>query len=1399
MAPQKGARAAGSSLLVALALLWVRGGWLHAWWGNAIGWFSHSPPHFHILYQHLHTSVVTTCTLPVYTESAIQKACQGEGSCTLSLRRKTLNNLIWEKKKKSVCVESARAARSSAAAATAATAAAALTPPTMDSFDLALLQEWDLESLWGEDILNQRNDSLVVEFQSSASRCRSVYEPDRNVLRRKERERRNQEAQQDDGAFNSSYSLFSEPYKTNKGDELSNRLQNTLGNYDEMKDFLTDRSNQSHLVGVPKPGVPQAPVTKIDEHFVADSRAQTQPASVCSTTSSTPAAVPGQQSKRGAMGWQKAGHPPSDGQQRATQQGTLRTLLGDGVGRQQPRTKQVCNVEVGLQTQDRPPAMGAKHSGNGHCVQNFPPSLASKPSLVQQKPTAYVRPMDGQDQAPDESPKLKSSAETGVHCLYRGVPATKSESARAKAKLSKFSIPKQGEESRSGETNSCVEEIIREMTWPPALAAIQPPGKVEPSKFPFPNKDSQLASSGHNNPKKGDAEPESPDNGTSNTSSLGWLSPFTDKGNDALRGMLEDDLKLSSDEEENEQAAQRTALHALSDSAGLQPADCRASAPSSKGSSSGSSSSGSSSSSDSESSSGSDSETESSSSESEGSKPPHYSSPEAEPASSNKWQLDKWLNKVNHHKPPVLIQNESHHGPESSQYYTPVKEDTQDCGKLPDVCPPGLRDKDIKGACKEEQRPRTANKAPGSKGVKQKSPPAAVAVAVTAAAAPPPAVPGAPAESAPAPARRSAGKKPTRRTERTSAGDSGHRPEEPVAAEALGASTGVPPEPPKPRPCGNSRTNHRKELRSAVTCEKRRTRGLSRIVPKSKEFIETESSSSSSSSDSDLESEQEDYPLSKAVAAAAAAAAASGNDPRLKEAPSSISGGGPRAPVGSINARTTSDIAKELEEQFYTLVPFGRNELLSPLKDSDEVRSLWVKIDLTLLSRIPEHLPQEPGVLSAPAAKDSESAPPSHASEAPVEKTLPKSKRKRKCDNEDDYREIKKAPGERESASRLSASANSTLSANHCSMNINSLAIPINKNEKVLRSPISPLSDASKHKFSGEDLTSSSRSNSNGLFTSTSSSKKHKAESQLQSHAADLTKAAHNNSENILHKSRPQTEPWSPGSNGHRDCKRQKLIFDDMPRSADYFMQEAKRMKHKADAMVEKFGKALNYAEAALSFIECGNAMEQGPMESKSPYTMYSETVELIRYAMRLKTHSGPNATPEDKQLAALCYRCLALLYWRMFRLKRDHAVKYSKALIDYFKNSSKAAQAPSPWGASGKSTGTPSPMSPNPSPTGSVGSQGSLSNSNALSPSTIVSIPQRIHQMAANHVSITNSILHSYDYWEMADNLAKENREFFHDLDLLMGPVTLHSSMEHLVQYSQQGLHWLRNSAHLA
>lgn len=764
----------------------------------------------------------------------------------------------------------------------------------MDSFDLALLQEWDLDSL-----------------------C--VYEPDRNVLRRKEWERRNQEAQQEDGTFNTSYSLFSEPYKTNKGDELSNRIQNTLGNYDEMKDLLTDRSNQSHLVGVPKPGVPQTPLPKPDELLIADSRPPPPPS--IANTSSAPAALPAQQSKSTTMGWQKAGHNgASEGQQRASkhghrsleshkgdfklanqkssleklkryassptsssssnaaQQSSLRATLGDSVNRVQQPAKLNCGSEGGAQVQERP----SKHS-SGHCVQNFPPSLASKPSLVQQKPTAYVRPMDGQDQAPDESPKLKLLTETTK--LYRGVPSNKPDSARTKSKITKFNIPKQEEDSGTGD-NSCIEEILREMThsWPPPLSAIHTPGKAEQSKFPFPNKESQQGSTGHSNTRKSDVEPKSPEKGATHTS------------------MLEDDLKLSSDEEENDQqAAQRSALRVLSDSLVGPQSSTRAPGLSSKGSSSSSSS-------ESESSSESDSESESSSSESDGSKPSHYSSPEPEPPSSNKWQLDKWLNKVTPHKAPILTHHDAS-ALEAHPYYGHVKAERQEDEKTPAPGPAEHRGVESRTATAstaatvgDGPRPRTANKAPGSKGGRQKSPPAADG----------------------GPPRRAAGKKAPRRAERTSVGDGSHcrGAEEPAGSHGFLESAGS--EAPRARPGASvggagCRAGHRREPRSAAAGEKRRARGPSKTAPKSKEFIETESSSSSSSSESGSESEREERPLPKAQAAAA------GAEPHAKDlgtgAASKAHGG--CSAFGSINARTNSEIAKELEEQFYTLVPFG--------------------------------------------------------------------------------------------------------------------------------------------------------------------------------------------------------------------------------------------------------------------------------------------------------------------------------------------------------------------------------------------------------------------------------------------------------------------------------------------
>lgn len=50
------------------------------------------------------------------------------------------------------------------------------------------------------------------------------------------------------------------------------------------------------------------------------------------------------------------------------------------------------------------PTPGLTTPTSGLTTPTFPPG---KPIAVQQKPTAYVRPMDGQDQAPSDSPQLK--------------------------------------------------------------------------------------------------------------------------------------------------------------------------------------------------------------------------------------------------------------------------------------------------------------------------------------------------------------------------------------------------------------------------------------------------------------------------------------------------------------------------------------------------------------------------------------------------------------------------------------------------------------------------------------------------------------------------------------------------------------------------------------------------------------------------------------------------------------------------------------------------------------------------------------------------------------------------------------------------------------------------------
>lgn len=105
------------------------------------------------------------------------------------------------------------------------------------------------------------------------------YEQDRSALKKREWERRNQEVQQEEDLFSSGFDLFGEPYKTNKGDALANRVQNTLGSYDEMKDLLSNHSSQNHLVGIPKNSAPQTPISKSEASFYPEQKKSNDPIS----------------------------------------------------------------------------------------------------------------------------------------------------------------------------------------------------------------------------------------------------------------------------------------------------------------------------------------------------------------------------------------------------------------------------------------------------------------------------------------------------------------------------------------------------------------------------------------------------------------------------------------------------------------------------------------------------------------------------------------------------------------------------------------------------------------------------------------------------------------------------------------------------------------------------------------------------------------------------------------------------------------------------------------------------------------------------------------------------------------------------------------------------------------
>ncbi|XP_055980243.1 AF4/FMR2 family member 4 isoform X2 [Sorex fumeus] len=1130
---------------------------------------------------------------------------------------------------------------------------------------------------------------------------------ERNVLRMKERERRNQEIQQGEDAFPPSSPLFAEPYKvTSKEDKLSSRIQSMLGNYDEMKDFIGDRSIPK-LVAIPKPTVPPTTDEKSNPNFFdqrhgsshqsskwtpvgpAPSTSQSQKrssglqsghssqrtsaSSSGGTNSSSQRHDRDSYSSSGSSSRKKGQHGSEHSKSRSSSPGKPQAVSSlssshsrshgnDHHSKEHQRSKSPRDPDANWDSPSRVPFSSGQHSN-----QSFPPSLMSKSGSMLQKPTAYVRPMDGQESM---EPKLSSehySSQPHGNSMTELKPSSK-------AHLTKLKIPSQPLDASASGDVSCVDEILKE---------------------------TQQSSFG-----PGEQKRYNPSSKTSN----GHQS----------KSMLKDDLKLSSSEDsDGEQDCDKTMPRSTPGSNSEPSHHNSEGADNSRDDSS--------SHSGSESSSGSDSESESSSSDSEANEPSQSASPEPEPPPTNKWQLDNWLNKVNPHKVSPASSVDSNIP--SSQGYKKEGREQSTGNSYTDPGGPKETSSTTPG-----RDSKTVQKGSESGRGRQKSP----------------------AQSDSTTQRRTVGKKQPKKTEKATV-------EEPRGGLKIESETPIdmtasmPSSRHKAATKGSRKPNIKKESKSSPrpSTEKKKYKSTSKSSQKSREIIETDTSSSESD-------ESESLPPSSQT-------------PKYLES----------------NRTPVKPSSVEEEDSFFRqrmFSPMEEKELLSPLSEPDDRYPLIVKIDLNLLTRIPG----KPYKETEPPKGEKKNVPEKHTREVQKqasEKVSNKGKRKHK--NDDDNRVIE---------SKKPKTEDKNLAGHKSSSNRESSKQSVAKEKDLLPSPAAPVpSKDSKTEHSSRKRTisqssslksssnNSNKENSSSSKSSSSASKQKKTEGKTSSSSKEAKEKTSNSSSNC-----PSSTPTSEASKPRRT----KLAFDDRNYSADHYLQEAKKLKHNADALSDRFEKAVYYLDAVVSFIECGNALEKNAQESKSPFPMYSETADLIKYTMKLKSYLAPDATAADKRLTVLCLRCQSLLYLRLFKLKKENALRYSKTLTEHLKNSYNNSQAPSP-GLGSKAVGMPSPVSPKLSP-GNSGNYSSGASSASASGSS-VTIPQRIHHMAASYVQVTSNFLYAIEIWDQAEQLSKEQKEFFAELDKVMGPLIFNASiMTDLIRYTRQGLHWLRQDAKL-
>ncbi|KAL3041825.1 hypothetical protein OYC64_019909 [Pagothenia borchgrevinki] len=1169
----------------------------------------------------------------------------------------------------------------------------------------------------------------------------SIYNEERNRLRLRAREQRNQETSPAKEPNPENVPLFREPYKTNKGDTLSNRIQRMLGSFEDVNNpcplaieplpiptYVTFSQSDQAQPNTDKPAkppflnqvhtsIPSQKAPSCNGYSSQPMRTSTAPSPPnqhghSSTFSNrslnhSPLGLSAKQQKKSEahsglrecvslpqeMSYQSpdAKRPPfphsidHDNYDTDTRD-TFDRLQVQGSTDHHPESDSAMDVSTfDLKQSPKDSSLPQANKGNALPSQTFPSLLSSKPPSVvmTQKPTAYVRPMDGQDHVVSDSPRLKLSPEP-----YVPLPEIINKSALGKTKLLPPFL-----ETRADEVQ-CVEEILREMThsWPPLLTAIHSPSSVEPSKSPFPAKEAASLSSCpvQKNYKSPPANPSQ--------------------------------------------------LIQQSSSSSLEAAHSRGVEPAS--------------SSDSECSSRSESESESTIEEPP--PPPVSISVKTEPeplaVTHGDWQLGNWIQSRSSQQNSSAEGQSCSHPYESPAHKRPPPTQSSQHPLSAEVVDPYRESKPSSSNQKEltqhhsESPQDNYNHHSG-----HKSPSAGLNISRTLLCN-------------------------THSSKPVTAGCPDHT-----------------------KATINVKCEEVVDTRNKDPCFTDRPKVKTKVghSKKSKNNSETKRDCKRTSKHTSLDKRKTGSDPEVTVVLCVHCPSCGVRYPNPCSCPT-------QSPAKADQLTPAPPLRVSCSKPMLeTLCPKGSKVLhktskrhsektghtiKSSLEPQKPFSSLLVKIDLSLLSRVPwtcnihQELPNN--------AKRSALVIEQHAGGGDASTPHKVIKSSKKSISQNIEVDNSTHPRKKQKLENKNTSSTSHASVKlECSSNSKADG---ERKKKVEKKPV-PMQQPLTPKDPAKDPAKVPKVNKRSSGKPQESSKEAAKSKDSQKHKKSGGKHAE---QPHFEKQKPQkSTPAVPSSSQTPRgalSKRPLLRVEGRQYPVKHYIKEAKKLKHKADVESDKLIKAFNYLDAAMFFVESGIAMEKDPHISTSSYTMFAETVELLKFVLKLRNSVDASATAAEKDFFALCLKCQSLLQMTMFRHKHKIALKYSKTLTDHFSNST----THDPPVLTPKVTHTPSymPNMPSPANTSSSFGPGSGHSGSGVDPvGSTVTVPQAIGQVAFTYVNITTLVLSAHDIWDQAEELSQKGSGLLTELDSVMGALSLTSSMSSVVRYTRQGVHWLR------